>query len=76
MMKIKQKVKPTTASLILDRSDGTSLSPINGIRQAIAGERSVAIALDFSQPLFGVDLSPQVHGPVLLVAQIGEPVQP
>lgn len=63
-------------SLIFDRSNRAFVPPIDGLRQLIAGSKSVAIALPRAkESAFPVDLAPQKPGPVLVVGEISEAVE-
>lgn len=74
---IKNKKKLTTSPLILNRSNGTFLPPINSIRQPVTGPGDVTLAsgLRLREPAVRVDPCAQEHGLVLVVSEISEPVQ-
>lgn len=75
---IRPKKLLTTTSLILDRINSTGGPPIDGQRQLLAGPESVPLAgvLGLHDPSLRVSPGAQVHGAVLLVAQIRKSVQP
>lgn len=61
--------------MILDRTDGARLSPVNGFRQGVAVSERVAIALGGGQAASGTWPSAEIHFPILLIGQIGEAVE-
>lgn len=69
-------MKLTTTPLVFDVNDRTFLPPINGLGQIVADTWLITVAPRLRKPLLGTRLDTQVRSPVLLVGQIGEPVQP
>lgn len=64
-------------ALIFDRSDGAGLPPVNGLRQLLTRlDRLPITRPPVHQPAIPVQPPGHEHRPVLLVSQIGEPVQP
>lgn len=63
--------------MILDRRNGTPLSPVNGFREPLTGTESVTVAsvLGFHEPALSISPGTQVGGPVLFISEVGEPVQ-
>nr|GMC50477.1 hypothetical protein Iba_chr01bCG17220 [Ipomoea batatas] len=55
--------------------DSAFLSPVNGVRQTIAGRRSIPVALALHYIPASVPFGAEVSGTVLLVGDIREPVQ-
>nr|GMC48154.1 hypothetical protein Iba_chr01aCG18050 [Ipomoea batatas] len=55
--------------------DSAFLSPVNGVRQTIAGRRSISVALALHHIPASVPFGAEVSGTVLLVGDIREPVQ-
>lgn len=71
-------MKLTAAPLVFDGVDYALLPPINGVGQRVADTWRVPVALGVpvGEPLLlSSGLGAQESGPVLVVGQIGEPVQ-
>lgn len=68
----------TATSLILDGSNGAVLPPINGFRQHLASPESVTLAGVSGLHVAALSVTPgaQKPGPVLVVCEVGEVVQP
>jgi hypothetical protein len=61
--------------LILDLHNSTFLSPIHRLGQVLAGPVRVPAALGSGKPTLTIHPTTQEHGPVLIVGEVGEPVQ-
>lgn len=61
--------------MVFDRHNGAFLSPVNGVRQAVADFGLVAIALRTGNPPAGVGFGAEISLPVLVVGEIGEAVR-